>query len=107
MCTDAEILRRLCQLTLTRITHQGSHMIDLNVKKKNRRGETSVSLHIRKKKDKMNSMRASVSLMQNVRHAKRDIFFYAFLQYRNFLRRQVLQRTRKWKNYILGYPVFY
>lgn len=22
--------------------------------------------------------------MQNVRHAKRDIFFYAFLQYRNF-----------------------
>ena len=50
-----EILRRLCQLTLTRITHQGSHMIDLNVKKKNRRVKRLISLHIEKKKDKMNS----------------------------------------------------
>ena len=106
MCTDAEILRRLCQLTLTRITHQGSHMIDLNVKKKNRRVKRLISLHIEKKK--INEFkRASVFLMQNVRHAKRDIFFYAFLQYSKFLRRQVLQRTRKWKNYIWGYPVFY
>ncbi|RHV67432.1 hypothetical protein DXB15_12100 [Roseburia sp. OM02-15] len=55
MCTDAEILRRICQLTLTRITHQGSHMIDLNVKKKNRRVKRLISLHIEKKKDKMNS----------------------------------------------------
>ena len=49
------MLRRLCQLTLTRITHQGSHMIDLNVKKKNRRVKRLISLHIEKKKDKMNS----------------------------------------------------
>lgn len=55
LCTDAEILRRICQLTLTRITHQGSHMIDLNVKKKNRRVKRLISLHIEKKKDKMNS----------------------------------------------------
>lgn len=32
-----------------------SHMIDLNVKKKNRRVKRLISLHIEKKKDKMNS----------------------------------------------------